>query len=102
MPEHVGGNYDKYIARDPLGRVWQVVSDSSIESCRKINGSLQYVDDRSYQVEMVSPICSYSDIETIQEIVRKLRGKGAVSNESTGVHYGKKNIMRSYFAFLAV
>ena len=86
VPEHVGGNYDKYIARDPLGRVWQVVSDSSIESCRKINGSLQYVDDRSYQVEMVSPICSYSDIETIQEIVRKLRGKGAVSNESTGVH----------------
>ena len=86
VPEHVGGNYDKYIARDPLGRVWQVVSDSSIESCRKINGSLQYVDDRSYQVEMVSPICSYSDIETIQEIVRKLRGKGALANDSTGIH----------------
>ncbi len=84
--EYVGGTYDKYIARDPLGRVWQLVSDASIPPCQKINGRIQFVHDRSYRVELVSPICNYSDIETIQEIVRKLRGKGALANDSTGIH----------------
>jgi len=30
--------------------------------------------------------CGYSDIETIQEIVRKLRAAGAIANKSCGIH----------------
>jgi hypothetical protein len=44
----------------------------------------------------------YDDIETIQEIIRELRRKGAIANASCGIHYGKKNIMLSYSAFSAV
>ncbi|BAL01454.1 hypothetical protein OBV_42550 [Oscillibacter valericigenes Sjm18-20] len=35
---------------------------------------------------MVSPICHYGDIETIQELVRKLRGAGMLVNKSCGIH----------------
>lgn len=35
---------------------------------------------------MVSPICVYEDIETIQELVRKLREAGAKVNDSCGIH----------------
>jgi len=37
-------------------------------------------------VELVSPICQYRDIGTIQEIVRALRRNNALSNASTGIH----------------
>mgnify|MGYP000509021419 FL=1 len=40
----------------------------------------------SYKTEMVSPICRYEDIETIQELVRKLREAGALANSSCGIH----------------
>jgi hypothetical protein len=53
-------------------------------------------------VELVSPICRYEDIETIQEIVRKLRAAGAIANASCGIHYDKKNVMLSYSTFSAV
>ena len=39
-----------------------------------------------YKCEIVSPICNYEDIETIQEIVRQLRHKGAIANASCGIH----------------
>ncbi len=39
-----------------------------------------------YSVEVVSPICVYDDINTIQQIVRKLRSAGAVANSSCGIH----------------
>lgn len=41
---------------------------------------------RDYSVEFVSPICQYEDIETIQELVRKLRAGGARVNNSCGIH----------------
>lgn len=37
-------------------------------------------------MEFVSPICQYADIETIQELVRKLRAGGAKVNDSCGLH----------------
>ena len=37
-------------------------------------------------VELVSPICRYDDIPTIQEIVRALRSAGAKVNDSCGIH----------------
>ena len=42
--------------------------------------------DATYKTEMVSPICTYEDIPTIQELVRQLRHKGAFSNTSCGIH----------------
>ena len=35
---------------------------------------------------MVSPICRYEDIVTIQEIIRKLKEHGALTNGSCGIH----------------
>ena len=86
VPQYIGGIYDRYGARDTQGRLWQLVRDSSIEACRKIDGATVPVNDIAYQVELVSPICQYPDIETIQEIVRKLRKAGAQTNASAGIH----------------
>ena len=79
---HVGGGYDAYTVRDTTGRQWKVMSDSSI---RRENGNGRAAGSQ-YSVEVVSPICQYSDIETIQEIVRKLRAAGAKVNSSCGIH----------------
>ena len=72
-PEYIGGAYDKYGARDTQGRLWQLVRDASIQTYRKAHGNIQPVNDKAYQVELVSPICQYQDIGTIQELVRILR-----------------------------
>ena len=79
---HVGGTYDAYTIRDEQNRQWKVVSDASIR-CR--NGSNRAAS-RDYSVEFVSPICKYEDIETVQELVRKLRAGGARVNDSCGIH----------------
>jgi hypothetical protein len=69
-----GGVYGTYSVRDAQGRSWKLVSDASI------------LTDGGEEVEMVSPICTYDDITTIQEIVRKLRKAGAKTNTSCGIH----------------
>lgn len=79
---HVGGGYDTYTVRDNDNRQWKVVSDASIhrESRRGLSSN------GAYSVEFVSPICKYEDIETIQELIRKLRTAGAKVNDSCGIH----------------
>lgn len=72
--EFLGGTYNAWQVRDNSGRVWKLVSDSSI----RIDGG--------EEVELVSPICRYEDIETIQELVRRLRAGGARANSSCGIH----------------
>lgn len=79
---HVGGGYDAYTIRDNRNRQWKVVSDASIR-CR--NGNNRSAS-RDYSVEFVSLICQYEDIETVQELVRKLRAGGAKVNDSCGIH----------------
>lgn len=83
--EHEGTYYDVYFAKDPSGRKWKVMSDASID-CQKKEGRRKISADRSYSVELVSPICQYADIETVQEMVRKLREAGAFVNASCGIH----------------
>lgn len=78
---HVGGTYDAYVVRDQNDRIWKIVSDASIE-CEARGESAS----RLYAVEFVTPICSYEDIETIQELVRKFRSAGGCTNSSTGIH----------------
>lgn len=79
---HVGGGYDSYTVRDEQNRQWKIMSDASIHCRNRRNESA----GREYSVEFVSPICRYEDIETIQEIVRKLRTGGAKVNDSCGIH----------------
>ena len=76
-----GGFYDEYSVLDSQNRRWKVMSDASINEESRCG-----VADKTYRVELVSPICTYGDIETIQEIVRKLRGAGMLVNKSCGIH----------------
>lgn len=66
--------YDCRRISDGNGRDWKVVSDSSIAGC---------ADE---QTEVVSPICRWEDIETVQQIVRELRAAGARAHSSCGIH----------------
>ena len=77
-----GGSYDAYHVTDGQGRNWKVVSDASIHPAMRDGRSASNL----YKVEVVSPICHYEDIETIQELVRKLRRAGACVNDSCGIH----------------
>ncbi len=79
---HVGGGYDTFTVYDDYDRLWKIMRDTSISPRRK-NGS--FAGDE-YKVELVSPICKYNDITTIQELVRHLRLAGARVNASCGIH----------------
>lgn len=82
---YVGTYYDTYAAIDSQGRQWKFMSDASITAQRKVDG--QRVDaGKEYRTEMVSPICTYEDIVPIQEIIRKLKEYGAITNKSCGIH----------------
>ena len=72
--------YSTWSAWDTQGREWKFMSDGSIhvqngEAC-----------------EMATPILTYADIETLQELIRRLRKAGAKSDYTLGcgvhVHIG--------------
>ena len=101
--EYLGGSYDRYTCKDNQGRCWQIMKDVSIQ------------DTFSKQTEMVTPILHYEDIETLQELVRALRKRGAISNPEHGcgvhIHIGAEghtawtlrnlvNIMASHEALI--
>ena len=74
VARHIGGAYDKWEIRGVDGRVWRVVSDSSIDG--------PYEE----RTEVVSPICRWEDIPQVQAIIRALREAGAVAHSSCGIH----------------
>lgn len=80
--KYLGTYYDTYAAIDTEGRQWKFMSDGSITAQKKSNGR-KINAGREYQTEMVSPICRYEDIVTIQEIIRKLKEHGALTNGSS-------------------
>ena len=80
-----GTYYNVYSALDSQGRKWQFVSDASITAEKKVRNRMVEADS-DYKTEMVSPICRWEDIETVQELVRKLRTAGAIANPSCGIH----------------
>ena len=82
---YLGTYYKTYAATDSQGRMWRFTYDGSIQAEKKENGE-RVPADKPYKTEMVSPICTYEDIPTIQEMVRQLRHKGAFSNNSCGIH----------------
>lgn len=82
---YLGTHYNTYAAIDSQGRQWKFMSDGSITPQRKV-GERKVMADNAYKTEMVSPICRYEDIVTIQQIIRKLKEAGAITNSSCGIH----------------
>lgn len=74
--------YCTWSAWDAQGREWKFQRDVSIEG------------PDSEKCEMVTPILTYADMETLQELIRQLRHAGAKSDASRGcgvhIHIGAK------------
>ena len=72
--------YYTWSAWDDRGREWKFQRDVSIEG------------PDSEKCEMVTPILTYADMETLQELIRKLRRAGAKSDATRGcgvhIHIG--------------
>lgn len=100
----ITNGYCTWSAWDGEGREWKFQRDSSIAG---VDGE---------KCEMVTPILHYSDIETLQELIRQLRHAGAKSDPTRGcgvhIHIGAKghtpqslrnlaNIMASHERLLA-
>lgn len=96
--------YCTWSAWDEQGREWKFQKDVSISG------------PDTEKCELVTPILTYSDIEILQELVRRLRKAGAKSDASRGcgvhIHIGAKghtpqtmrnlaNIMASHESLLA-
>lgn len=96
--------YATWSAWDGEGREWKFQKDVSIAG------------PDSEKCEMVTPILTYEDMETLQELIRRLRHAGAKSDPTRGcgvhVHIGAKghtpqtmrnlaNIMASHESLLA-
>lgn len=70
--------------RDNKGRKWSIVRDGSVNI---MDGSTdEDGDPRKGGNELVTPPLMFEDIETLQELVRKLRRAGAKVDESCGIH----------------
>ena len=76
--------YDCWSAYDQQGREWKFMRDVSIDSA-----------DDFKKCELVTPILNYYDIETLQELVRRLRKHGARSHAGIGcgvhIHIGAQD-----------
>lgn len=96
--------YCTWSAWDAQGREWKFQRDVSI------SGS------DNEKCELVTPVLTYADMETLQELIRQLRHKGAKSDASRGcgvhIHIGAKghtpqtlrnlaNIMASHESLIA-
>ena len=96
--------YETYSAWDAQGREWKFQKDVSIAGLD------------SEKCELVTPILTYADMETLQELIRQLRHAGAKSDAGRGcgvhIHIGAKghtpqslrnlaNIMASHESLIA-
>lgn len=83
-PSHPESNcYHTRTIADQAARKWKIMRDSSIEAIRS-DGTSEPIDE--YRVEFVTPPLNYSDIELLQNIIRKLRENGAKAHSSCGIH----------------
>lgn len=87
---HHRDGYDSWTAKDSKGRTWKCSRDISISPEVKVRGRSQRVVEertsRDHRCEVVTPILQYEDLADLQEIVRRLREKGAIANSSCGIH----------------
>jgi hypothetical protein len=66
---------DPWEIQDEHGRVWRVVADSSLSNVTP-----------ELRAEVVSPVLTYNDLHTLQEVVRAIRRCGAAVDEKCGMH----------------
>ena len=85
-PYYVGGGYDKWSVKDPDGKAWSIMSDSSIVTEMKTASGYIRTGDIEYRVEMVTPKLTYAELPKLQECVRQVRHAGAKVNNSCGIH----------------
>ena len=80
---HIEDGYSTYSAWDQSGRKWKFCKDVSITG------------PSDQKCELVTPILEYDDIEMLQELLRRLRKAGAVSNPNNGcgvhIHVSRKD-----------
>ncbi|MDP8240852.1 MAG: amidoligase family protein [Candidatus Hatepunaea meridiana] len=80
--------YDTTIVTDQQEREWKIMNDGSIPYANGHRGS-----------EIVTPILEYTDIEMLQQVVRKVRATGAIANRScTAIHIhvdGRQHTVKS-------
>ena len=76
--------YSTWSAWDADGREWKFQKDVSIAG------------PDSEKCELVTPILTYADMETLQELIRQLRHAGAKSDagRGCGVHYASLRIIK--------
>lgn len=67
--------YDTYSAWDGEGREWKFQKDVSIHG------------PDSEKCELVTPILTYTDMETLQELIRRLRKAGAKSDATRAAEF---------------
>ena len=83
--------YYTWSAWDAQGREWKFQRDCSISG------------PDSEKCELVTPILHYEDIESLQELIRRLRKAGAKSDytRGCGVHIHLANLMASHETLIA-
>lgn len=86
VPRSKGGVYDTWKVKDPAGKEWKLVSDSSIIG-EQWNGT-EYVENniKDFRVEMVTPKLTYPELPRLQECIRRVKRIGAKVNDSCGIH----------------
>jgi hypothetical protein len=83
-PSHPESNcYHTRTIANQAARKWKIMRDSSITPIRN-DDTIEPLDE--YRVEFVTPPLNYSDIELLQNIIRKLRENGAKAHSSCGIH----------------
>jgi hypothetical protein len=83
---YVGGSYGAWEVTAPDGRIWKFVYDGSVRPEKKVNRRITGASDE-YRVELVSPILTYyEDINTVQELIRRIRKAGGFPNDTCGIH----------------
>ena len=90
-PQYLGTYYDTWGVTDPEGKVWKLMSDSSISPERKTDDGYESLSKedtagRERQVEMVTPKLTYAELPKLQECVRRVKKAGAKVNRSCGIH----------------
>ncbi len=104
--QKLGGYYDKYQITAADGRKWIIMSDASIHKQKNENGNISATCSSVYSVELVSPILTYNnDIKNLQELIRKIRKGGGITNNSTGIHIhldGSNHTARSIKNFINI
>lgn len=96
----IGTYYDTYGAKDRNGRTWKAMFDGSIKTYRRFDGQLTS-GTGDYACEVVTPILQYSDIEDLQNVIRKLRQAGAITNSSCGIQKGDIESMNQLIGIVA-